>query len=61
RTHPTNLNQLKFRDLDAGQRESTVRDWNRTPWTGYALMIGVLLSILIPAVLAFRTYSKKLN
>lgn len=61
RPHPTNLNQLKFRDLDPSEREELVRKWNRTPWTGYVLVIGVILAILIPGFLAYKSYSKRLS
>lgn len=58
--HPTNSNQLKFRDLDADRRAELVGQWNRIPAAAWVLVTLVLLSIAVPAWMAFKGYGRRL-
>ncbi|HNL01650.1 MAG TPA: ABC transporter substrate-binding protein, partial [Leptospiraceae bacterium] len=61
KTHPTNSNQLKFRDLDPEKRKTLVAQWNRMPLAGYLLFAFLILVLVLPVVIAVRKYSRRLR
>lgn len=52
--HPLDYNQLKYRDIDQARRTELAKEWNRTPWTAYALFIGVIGAVTLLVVSAIR-------
>ncbi len=61
KSHPTNSNQLKFRDLDPEMRRQKVSEWNRMPLWGYILFFAFIAAIVAPVALVIRKYAGRIR
>jgi len=59
--HPTNSNQLKYRDVDPEMRRATVVEWNHVPLAAYVFLVCLIVAIAVPTTIVFRNYRKRMR